>query len=66
MRDDLQGLSEQALIELTNRGLVKRALREIDSGSGPELSLEPDGTVIGRARSSIHTRNARARPCAVS
>ncbi len=44
MRADLLALDDDALATLANRGLVKRALREVAAGGGPALSDE-DGTV---------------------
>ncbi len=46
-RADLLALTPQALASLANLGLVKRAARDIDEGTGPELSELPDGTVTG-------------------
>ncbi len=46
MRADLAALSPEAVASLSNMGLVKRALREIEAGSGPTLS-EKDGVVTG-------------------
>ncbi|MGW4649598.1 hypothetical protein [Kitasatospora sp. NPDC004289] len=47
-RPDLLALTPDTLAALTNRGLVKRATREVESGTGPELSLAEDGTLSGR------------------
>ena len=44
MRADLLALTADTLAELTNRGLVKRATREIERES-PALTEDPDGTV---------------------
>ncbi|MFG1606743.1 hypothetical protein [Actinoplanes sp. NPDC049265] len=44
MRADLLALTEATLAELTNRGLVKRAARELER-STPELTEDEDGTV---------------------
>ena len=44
MRDDLHALDDDALASLANRGLVKRALREVADGKGPTVTDE-DGTV---------------------
>src|SRR4051812_32256886 len=44
MRADLRALTSATLAELTNRGLVKRAGREVDR-EPPALSESPDGTV---------------------
>ncbi|MFW5741434.1 MAG: SWIM zinc finger family protein, partial [Myxococcota bacterium] len=46
-RGDLLALTPDSLAALANRGLVKRAQKEIDAGKGPVLE-EFGGTVIGR------------------
>ncbi|MEV0752567.1 hypothetical protein [Streptosporangium sp. NPDC050280] len=46
MRTDLLALTADSLAALTNRGLVKRAARELD-GVAPRLRADPDGTVHG-------------------
>ncbi|WP_033339361.1 hypothetical protein [Catenuloplanes japonicus] len=45
MRADLRALTTDALAALTNRGLVKRAARELDAAP-PELTEDADGTVV--------------------
>lgn len=52
IRDDLIALDPDALAALTNRGLVKRALRDLDAGRGPALDVELDGTVVARSKSA--------------
>ncbi|WP_423487856.1 hypothetical protein [Mycobacteroides sp. PCS013] len=47
-RSDLDIITEAALIGLTNKGLVKRAQRELDSETPPVVSQAPDGTVTAR------------------
>ncbi|KRQ28141.1 hypothetical protein BKG80_06705 [Mycobacteroides chelonae] len=47
-RPDLDIITEAALIGLTNKGLVKRAQRELDSETPPEISQAPDGAVTAR------------------
>ena len=47
-RADLLALDTDALAALANRGLVKRAARELDAGAVPDLSADDDGTVRGR------------------
>ena len=47
MRNDLLALTPQALAQLANMGLVKRAQRELAEGLGPSLSESDDGTVTG-------------------
>lgn len=44
-RTDLLHLSPEALTQLTNAGLVKRAVREFENGYVPELKLEEDATL---------------------
>src|SRR5436305_15136898 len=44
MRADLHTLDDDALATLANRGLVKRALREVAAGHGPNVTDE-GGTV---------------------
>ncbi|WP_424188968.1 SWIM zinc finger family protein [Actinokineospora sp. G85] len=46
-RADLMALTQDALAALANRGLVKRAVKELDSGIAPEVSVDSDGTVRG-------------------
>lgn len=46
-RADLLALSDDSLAALANRGLVKRALREVAAGAGPELATSPEGEVTG-------------------
>ncbi|MFC4062854.1 hypothetical protein ACFOWE_31570 [Planomonospora corallina] len=46
MRTDLLALTADSLAALTNRGLVKRAARELD-GALPRLRADADGTVHG-------------------
>ncbi len=48
-RHDLLALTADDLIALSNRGIVKRAQREAESGeAGAEISEEADGTVLAR------------------
>ncbi|RPE36332.1 hypothetical protein [Kitasatospora cineracea] len=44
-RADLLALDADTLAALANRGLVKRAARELDSGAGASVSLDPAGEV---------------------
>ena len=46
-RADLLALTPEAVAALANVGLVKRAQREIEAGTGPALVEEADGTVVG-------------------
>jgi hypothetical protein len=40
MRDDLLALTPDALAALANRGLVKRATKDLDAGTGPTIEVE--------------------------
>lgn len=55
-RDDLLALTPDAVAALANRGLVKRAQKEIEAGSGPALDELADGTVVGRFPDGVETR----------
>lgn len=46
MRTDLLALTEQALVALANRGLLKRATKDLDAGTGPAVT-DADDTVLG-------------------
>jgi hypothetical protein len=50
MRADLFALTPEAVAQLSNRGLVKRAEQEIAAGGGPSLEESADGRVLGRCR----------------
>ncbi|SBT94238.1 hypothetical protein GA0115233_108225 [Streptomyces sp. DI166] len=47
-RADLLALTPETLVSLANRGLVKRAEKDLAAGAGPELSVADDTTVTGR------------------
>ncbi|MEE1832560.1 hypothetical protein [Streptomyces sp. SP17KL33] len=47
-RTDLLALTPDTLAALTNRGLVRRATKELDGGAPPELRGAPDGGVTAR------------------
>ncbi len=47
-RTDIIALDEAALIMLANRGLYKRAVKDLSKGQGPEIELNEDGTIVGR------------------
>lgn len=47
MRADLLALTPDSVASLSNWGLVKRALKEIEAGQGPSIAEEDDGTVVG-------------------
>jgi len=44
-RHDLLALTPDALAALANRGLVKRAAKDLDAGTAPALDLAADGTL---------------------
>ncbi|TDD94780.1 hypothetical protein [Actinomadura rubrisoli] len=46
-RADLLALTPDALAALANRGLVKRAAKDLDAGNGPEVTVAADGGVHG-------------------
>ncbi len=46
-RSDLLALTTDALAALANRGLVKRAVKELDAGAVPALETDADGAVQG-------------------
>jgi hypothetical protein len=46
-RADLLALTEDALVALSNRGIVKKAQKELEAGRVPEIREEDDGTVVG-------------------
>lgn len=48
LRADLLALTPQTLASLANRGLVKRAEKDLAAGSAPEVTVADDGTVRGR------------------
>ncbi|KAB1113272.1 hypothetical protein F6X54_14365 [Micromonospora aurantiaca] len=45
IRDDLIALTPDVLAALSNRGLVKRATKEVDAGERPALTEDADGAV---------------------
>lgn len=62
MRPDLLHLSPEALAQLTNAGLVKRAVREREAGYQPSLSLEPDATLVASFPDGVVTRWPAGKP----
>ncbi|QXJ20341.1 hypothetical protein AGRA3207_001035 [Actinomadura graeca] len=46
-RADLLALTPGALAALVNRGLVKRAAKDLDAGNGPAVTVAPGGGVHG-------------------
>lgn len=57
-RADLVSLTDEGLIQLSNAGLVKRALRELEAGTVPELEEQEDGTIIAQFADGTSTRLA--------
>lgn len=55
MRADLLALTTDALTTLTNRGLVKRATKEVEAAA-PTLVSDGDGTLTGTFGDGISTR----------
>lgn len=55
-REDLLALTTDTLASLANRGLVKRAVKELEAGSGPDVGCESDGTVFGTYPDGTRTR----------
>ncbi len=49
VRTDLLALDQQALEDLGNRGLFKRATRDVDGGDGQTITTADDGTVTATA-----------------
>ena len=47
VRADLLALTTEALAALSNRGLVKRAIREVEAGAAPSIGIDANGTVLG-------------------
>ncbi len=54
-RPDLLALDEEALAALTNRGLVKRAARELAGGAAGAVTLAADGTVAATHADGVST-----------
>lgn len=62
MRPDLLHLSPEALAQLTNAGLVKRAVREHTAGYVPTLSLSEDATLVASFPDGVVTRWPAGKP----
>ncbi|GGU44974.1 SWIM zinc finger family protein [Lentzea flava] len=54
-RPDLLALTPDALAALANRGLVKRAAKELDAGVVPVLDTDPAGAVQGKFPDGVTT-----------
>ncbi|MCA9570492.1 MAG: hypothetical protein KC656_21765, partial [Myxococcales bacterium] len=55
MRSDLLALDDDALATLANRGLVKRARKEVDRGDGPSLTADGETVVATFADGTVTT-----------
>lgn len=64
LRPDLAHLTPEALTQLTNAGLVKRALRESEAGYLPTLELLADATLVAQFPDGITTRWPAGKPIA--
>jgi len=62
MRPDLLHLSPEALAQLTNAGLVKRAVREHEAGYVPTLSLSEDATLVATFPDGVVTHWPAGKP----
>ncbi|MES2946604.1 MAG: hypothetical protein V4772_27375 [Pseudomonadota bacterium] len=54
-RQDLLHLSPEALAQAANAGVVKRAVRELEGGYRPQLTLGADATLQATFSDGIHT-----------
>ncbi|MFF5262671.1 hypothetical protein ACFY4C_27385 [Actinomadura viridis] len=54
-RTDLLALTPDSLAALANRGLVKRATKDLDAGNLPEVEVDGDGTVRGAFADGVGT-----------
>ncbi|MFB4314254.1 hypothetical protein [Actinomadura sp. 21ATH] len=54
-RTDLLALTPDSLASLANRGLVKRAAKDLDAGNVPEVAVMDDGTVTGAFADGVAT-----------
>ncbi|MFI9162109.1 hypothetical protein [Kitasatospora aureofaciens] len=55
-RADLLALGTDTLAALANRGLVKRAAKDLEAGTGPEVGHADDGSVLGAHPDGTRTR----------
>lgn len=60
-RKELLALTQDGLIQLANAGLVKRALREMESGKGPAISEDVEGCVVATYDDGTVTRLPRGK-----
>jgi hypothetical protein len=57
-RDDLGRLTPEALAQLANLGLVKRAQRELAAGYRPDITIDADGRLCARFPDQVTTEFA--------
>ena len=57
-RPDLVALTDDGLVQLSNAGLVKRGLKDLAAGSGPDLAVAEDGIVSATFADGTLTRLA--------
>lgn len=57
-RPDLIALTDEGLIQLSNAGLVKRAVRELAAGTGPAIAETAEGVIEARFVDGTLTRLA--------
>jgi len=61
-RPDLMHLSPEALAQVTNVGVVKRAVRELEGGYRPMLALDADGTLAATFSDGLVTTWPQGKP----
>ena len=57
-RDDLARLTPEALAQLANLGLVKRAQRELAAGYRPDITIDADGRLCAQFPDQVTTEFA--------
>ena len=57
-RPDLVALTDDGLVQLSNAGLVKRGLKDLAAGTGPDLAVAEDGVVSAAFADGTLTRLA--------
>ncbi len=62
LRADLLALTEDYLATLANRGLVKRAAKELAAGNGARVGAAEDGALVGEYPDGTTTRLAAGSP----
>lgn len=61
-RTDLQHLSPEALAQASNAGIVKRAVRELEAGYRPQLTLDAASTLTATFSDGVVTTWANGKP----